>query len=42
MAAAWLAILSTQQLEKLTDKTIAESARDFLHKIKEGVEKQVL
>jgi ankyrin repeat protein len=39
MAAALVAILSTQQLEKLTDKTIAERARIFLQKIAEGLEK---
>jgi len=39
MAAAMVAILSTQQLEKLTDKTIAESARVFLQKITAGLEK---
>jgi len=37
-AAAVVAILSTQQLEKLTDKTIAERAREFLQKIAEGME----
>jgi ankyrin repeat protein/energy-coupling factor transporter ATP-binding protein EcfA2 len=39
MVAALMAILSTQQLEKLTDKTITEGARDFLQKITAGVEK---
>jgi energy-coupling factor transporter ATP-binding protein EcfA2 len=39
-AAALLAILSPQQLEKLTDKRIADGARDFLQKITEGIEKK--
>jgi len=39
MAAALVAILSTQQLEKLTDKTIAEEASVFLQKITAGLEK---
>jgi ankyrin repeat protein len=39
MAAALVAILSTQQLEKLTDKTIVEGVREFLQKITEGIEK---
>jgi len=38
-AAALVAILSTEQLEKLTDKTIAEEARVFLQKSTEGFEK---
>jgi hypothetical protein len=38
-AAALVAILSTQQLEKLTDKTIPERASEFLQKITEGMEK---
>jgi len=42
MAAALVAILSTQQLEKLNDKTIAEGAREFLKKITAGLEKRVL
>jgi serine/threonine-protein phosphatase 6 regulatory ankyrin repeat subunit B len=37
--AALVAILSTQQLQKLNDKTIAEGARVFLQKITTGVEK---
>jgi len=41
-AAELVAILSTYQLEKLTDKTIAERARDFLQKINEEWRKQVL
>jgi len=39
MAAALVAILSTQQLEKINDKTIAEGARDFLKKFTAGLEK---
>jgi hypothetical protein len=39
MAAALVAILSTQQLEKLTDKTIAEETSLFLQKITAGLEK---
>ena len=42
MAAALVTILSTQQLEELTDKTLAQRARDFLQKITEGMEKRVL
>jgi energy-coupling factor transporter ATP-binding protein EcfA2 len=38
-AAALVAILSTQQVEKLNDKTISEAARRFLQKITSGVEK---
>jgi predicted house-cleaning noncanonical NTP pyrophosphatase (MazG superfamily) len=38
MSAALVAILSTQQLEKLTDKTIAKEAREFLQKFTEEVE----
>jgi hypothetical protein len=38
-AAALVTILSTQQLEKLADKTIAERARAFVQKITEGDEK---
>jgi hypothetical protein len=37
--AALVAVLSTQQLQKLTDKTNAEGAREFLSKIPEGIEK---
>jgi hypothetical protein len=39
MAAALVTILSKQQLEKLTDKTIAERDTEFLEKITEGMEK---
>jgi len=39
MAAALVAILSTYQLKKLADKTIAERVRIFLQKITEGIEK---
>jgi hypothetical protein len=39
MTAALVAILSTQHLEKLTDKKIAEGEGDFLQKITEGIEK---
>jgi len=39
MAAALVAILSTHQLEKITDKTVAEEGRGFLQKIAEGIEK---
>jgi hypothetical protein len=38
-AAALVAILSKQQLEKLFDKTIAERASEFVQKITEGDEK---
>ena len=39
MAAALVAIFSTQQFEKITDKTITEGARAFLQKVTEGLEK---
>jgi hypothetical protein len=39
MAAALVAILSTQHLVKLTDKKIAEGVGAFLQKITEGIEK---
>jgi len=39
MAAALVAILSTQQLTKLNDKSIEEGAREFLKKIIAGLEK---
>ena len=39
MAAALVAILSTQQLDNLTGKTMAERAREFLQKIIQGMEK---
>jgi len=39
MAAALVAILSTQQLKKLTFKTIAEETRGFLQKITAGLER---
>ena len=39
MAAALVAILSTDQLEKLTDKKIVEGVWAFLQKITEGIEK---
>jgi len=39
MAAAFVAILSTQQLKKLNDKSIEEGAREFLKKIIAGLEK---
>ena len=39
VAAALVAILSTQQLDKFHDKTIAEGAREFLGKITTGLEK---
>jgi len=38
-AAAFVAILSTTQLEKLADKTIANIASDFLNNIEKGEEK---
>ena len=38
-AAALVSILSTHQMQKLADKTIAEKARDFIQKITEGMEK---
>jgi len=42
MAAALVTILSKQQLDKLTDKTKAERAMEFLENITEGMEKTVL
>jgi hypothetical protein len=39
MAAALVAILSTNQLEKLTDKTVVEGVLAFLQKVTEGTEK---
>jgi len=38
-AAAFVAILSTQQLEKFADKTVAKKASDFLKNIEKGEEK---
>jgi len=38
-AAAFVAILSTHQLEKLADKTIAKIASDFLKNVEKGEEK---
>jgi len=38
-AAALIAILSTQQLEKLNDKNVLKQVADFLQKIEQGLEK---